>query len=315
MAFFANQKLAVRLGVAFGALAVGLLIVAVIGFGQMGSLRSTTADLSHNNLRAEALGGLVNSKSLDVGQETSNHLFVHDGDLKAQDGIQKDIAGLTAEGNAASAELAKLVKGTPAAAPYTAFAAAADRYFALDAKAIALSRKETQRGDAQRAGSRGLYTGDMADARDHLDDAGDALLASIGKEAGDAAAKAKAHADSARRNILVAALIPLLLAAALAVFVTRSVTRPVAALGVRLRSLDENCLAGLTGGLEAVAKGDLTHEVVPVTTPIEVSSTDELGRLSTTFNEALNKTQRSVVAYNEMRAELGSLIGKVSATA
>jgi hypothetical protein len=59
--------------------------------------------------------------------------------------------------------------------------------------------------------------------------------------------------------------------------------RDVAALGTRLRGLNDHCLQGLGEGLNAVAAGDLTHEVLPVTTPVDVRSKDELGQLSATL--------------------------------
>jgi methyl-accepting chemotaxis protein len=127
--------------------------------------------------------------------------------------------------------------------------------------------------------------------------------------------EAEAGAASGTRLILIVALLALVAAAALAVRVTRSVTRPVAALGSRLRSLDGHCLAGLSDGLEHAASGDLTRDVTPVTEPVEVRSRDELGRLSETFNGMLEKARRAVGAYNEMRMQLGQLIGEVSAGA
>ena len=93
---------------------------------------------------------------------------------------------------------------------------------------------------------------------------------------------------------------------------TRSVTGPIAAVSGRLRSLNDNCLANLTEGLESVAKGDLTFDVEPATTPVEVKSKDEIGRLSETFNELLSKTQRSVTSYTEMQVNLTDLIGSVN---
>ena len=97
--------------------------------------------------------------------------------------------------------------------------------------------------------------------------------------------------------------------------ITRSVVAPVRALRRRLRSLDEHCLQDLTTGLEAAAAGDLTVEVHPVTKPIDVRATDEVGQLAQTFNAMLEKAQRSIVAYGAMRAELGSLLGEVSRSA
>jgi methyl-accepting chemotaxis protein len=315
MSFFVNQKLAMRLGVAFGALAAGLLVVAIIGYSEMGALRTTTEDLNTQNMRAQALAGVISSKSFDIGQETANHLYVHDGDLETQDEVQKDIEGLTAEAEQGAAELARIVNGTSAEPAFLAFREAADTYLALDAKAVALSRKETIRSSEERAGSRNLYTGDMADARETLDDAGDALLEAVAKDADNAAHGAVARADSGRRNLLVATLLPLLLAAGLAVFVTRSVTRPVAALGRRLRSLNDQDLEALAIGLDAVAQGDLTVDVASVTEPIEVSSRDEIGHLARTFNDMLAKSHRSVDSYQTMRAELGALISEVSESA
>jgi len=315
MSFFANQKLAVRLGAAFGALAAGLLVVAAIGFVQMGTLRSTTEQVNATGVTALGLAATVATHSVEIGQETANHLYVHDGELEVQDEIALDIAGLTEETREAAEQLGVLVKGTPAEARYRVFADALDRYLALDAKAVALSREETVQNVEERDGSRTLYTEDMASVRDELDDAGDALLGDVAEEAGAAASGAVASAGSARRNVILAAIIPLFLALGIAFWVTRTVTRPVAALGNRMRSLNDNCLAHLTRALEAVSAGDLTHEVEAITTPVDVRSKDELGQLGETFNGMLGRTQRSIAAYNEMRDQLGSLIGEVSASA
>jgi len=315
MSFFGNQKLAVRLGAAFGALAAGLLVVAAIGLSEMGSLRATAEKLNTEQMDALGFAAAAATHSVDIGQETANHLYVHDGELAVQDEIARDIDGITADTREATAQLAARVKGTPAEAKYRAFADALDRYLALDAEAIKLSREETVQQVEERVGSRTHYTEDMAVVRDELDDAGDALIEHVAGAANTAAADAVAGAASGRRNLLIAAGIPLLLALGLAFWVTRSVTRPVAALGNRLRSLNDNCLADLTSALEAVSEGDLTHEVEAVTTPVQVRSTDELGQLAGTFNTMLGRTHRSLAAYSLMREQLGSLIGDVSASA
>jgi methyl-accepting chemotaxis protein len=80
----------------------------------------------------------------------------------------------------------------------------------------------------------------------------------------------------------------------------------------RMTSLDEICLTRLAGGLDAVASGDLTNALSPATTPIEVSSTDELGRLSSTFNRMLGRAKSSIESYNEMRVQLSSAMSQVA---
>jgi methyl-accepting chemotaxis protein len=315
MSFVANQKLAVRLGVAFGALAAGLLLVAAIGFLTMGALRADTQELNTREVGALRFAAAAATHSVDIGQATVDHLYVHAGDLTEQDAIAADVAALTADTRTAVKQLGARVRGTPAEPRYRAFARALDRYLALDAKALARSRRETVRSSQGRNGSRTLYTTDMAKVRSRLDDAGDALLAEVAAEADRAAAGGVASAASGRRNVIVATIVTLLLALGLAFWVTRSVTRPVAALGSRLQSLNENCLADLTRALEAASHGDLTHEVESATTPMDSKAGGELGRLAETFDAMLSRTQRSIAAYNEMREQLGSLIGEVSASA
>jgi methyl-accepting chemotaxis protein len=85
----------------------------------------------------------------------------------------------------------------------------------------------------------------------------------------------------------------------------------LAAVQQRLDSLTDNCLTGLTIGLGKLAEGDLTHDVVPVTTPVTTDPGFELGSLATTFNTTLDKMQSSIVDYNRMRGELGGVMDEI----
>jgi methyl-accepting chemotaxis protein len=76
-------------------------------------------------------------------------------------------------------------------------------------------------------------------------------------------------------------------------------------LQARLTSLDGNCLAALSEGLEAVAtQGDLTLAATPVTKPLEARGGHELGTLADIFNSMLGRAKGSLDAYNAMRADL-----------
>ncbi len=195
------------------------------------------------------------------------------------------------------------------------FVALSDRYYALVAETVDVSRRETVEASEEREGSRGPYLGTLVPMLDELDAAGAKLVAAVDRDADAAAASAASEAASARRVILVAAIVPLLLALFVAWWVTRSVTRPVAALGKRLRSLNEQDLGSLAAGLDAVAQGDLTREAASVTKPMRVVGRDEIADLAVTFNEMLAKNARSIESFNTMRGELGALIGEVSAGA
>ena len=83
----------------------------------------------------------------------------------------------------------------------------------------------------------------------------------------------------------------------------------------RLASLDQNCLTGLAAGMNAVAEGDLTVEVIPVTTPIQAAPGQRLGDLGEIFNGMLAKAQAGVGSYEHMRSETGQMVTQLAATA
>ena len=312
MQSFKNLRLAVRLAIAFGALAVGLLLVGGVAIQAMGGLKAQADELAHEDLRATALAGDLAERSATIGHLVAQHLFVKDGDLDAQTALEDRMNAMAAENTRDGEKLAKLVAGTPSSDEMDKFAAARASYVESWKEAVKRSRQETVDGVENRDGSRDLYSSDVAPGADALSKAALALQAAIDATGQETAKAAQHSASSGTRLIMIVALLALIAAAGLATFVTRSVTGPVAALGSRLRSLNEEDLEELTGSLEAVANGDLTRTVASTTEPVDVDSRDELGRLSETFNAMLGKTHRSVAAYNDMQGNLRELIGAVS---
>jgi methyl-accepting chemotaxis protein len=307
-----NLPLAVRLGGAFGALCLALAIVAFTGVHAMNGVRDDSQTIANHHLRGATLLGGMQQRAKDNVSLVAQHLYVHDGDLGAQDEIVEEIEANRATSKAAAAELTKLFAGDPAAATFAAYSERRDALNKAFDKALRLSRDETVGNDEERDGSRTTFTKDVVEADAAFEQAGDTLLEASGKSAAEAVDEAEATAASGTRLILLISLIALAAAAALATWVTRSVTRPVKALGERMNSLEAHCLTGLSNALEAVTAGDLTQTVTPVTAPVEVNSTDELGRLSATFNNMLSKAKRSLDAYGEMREQLSGVIAEVA---
>ncbi len=232
--------------------------------------------------------------SHDIAHGVAQHLYVYDGDLKTQDDVQKDIFALREENSHDADQLTTLVAGTHAEHEVSDFKAARDAFRTAYSKAIKLSRQETVAGDESRDGSRGVYIKDVLPALEKLEVTGARMADVINQNLDASTNHTIASAGSAKRNVLIVALLALAAALALAIWITRLVTRPVHALSTRLESLSEHCLAELSGGLEAVAGGDLTREAASVTTLVEVTSRDEIGQLSATFNEMLGTTQSAL---------------------
>ncbi len=87
----------------------------------------------------------------------------------------------------------------------------------------------------------------------------------------------------------------------------------VSALRERLHSLDEHCLSGLERSLAAMARGDMTQDVVPVTAPIELSTDDEdLADLVGVFNSMLRRAQSAIASYTALREQLREALGDQS---
>jgi methyl-accepting chemotaxis protein len=317
MQTFRNLRLAVRLGVAFGALAAGLLIVAAVAFVSAGQNQSALESLSREDVTALELVADLGERSESIAHKTAQHLYVADGDLEAQDALQDEIEALRAQNSTAGEQLAGIIRAAhpEAVTEVDEYAAARNAFVGQWKKALELSRQETVDGVDEREGSRTAYTEQVVPALTTLEKDSDALQKAIGESADHAASAAIDGAATDKRTIAIVALLALAVAIGLAVFITRSVTRPVHALRGRLDSLNDHCLTGLGAGLEACANGDLTVDVQPVTTPVDVESRDELGQLCETFNDMLSKAQGGLASYNAMRAKLGATIGEVSSSA
>ena len=315
MSSFRNLRLAVRLGIAFGALALALVITAVVSFNGLSKLDGNAHTLSDRDVPALMHLVTISEDFLASHADVVTHLYVDDGDLDAQDKTAERFATWGEEADEAIAALEPELESADAKATLAEFTAAYGEYRSAAAEALELSRQETVDGVEERDGSRTLYLDTVRPALEGLDVFHDALEEDISAQAHGQAEEGDETAAGAERLLVIVLAVALLVAGALALVVTRSVTRPLAALGRRLRSLDDHDLAELTAALEAVREGDLTHEVTPITEAVDVRSSDEVGELSETFNAMLGKTHRSVTAYNEMREQLGTLIGEVAAGA
>ena len=83
----------------------------------------------------------------------------------------------------------------------------------------------------------------------------------------------------------------------------------LAPLKERLASLEQHCLSNLLAGITAMQAGNLTIEVVPVTTPLAPTGDAEIDALNEIFNRMLEKAQQALGGYNAVREDLRSKLG------
>jgi methyl-accepting chemotaxis protein len=118
---------------------------------------------------------------------------------------------------------------------------------------------------------------------------------------------------AAKRSLSLVLIVAAFAAGLLASWwIARSIKRQVVVLLDRFGRLKDNCITDLNTGLDRLAEGDLTFEVVPSTPPIETMSSDEIGDVARAFNEIREKTVASLEGYNSTRSSLSDLIRTVS---
>jgi methyl-accepting chemotaxis protein len=308
-----NLPLAAQLGLGFGTLALGLVIISVLATSV---LKGTEADVkeSGGDFHAVQLVGKLVERAETTAHLTASHLYVHDGELATEDRLARKIDALD-QANAAAAKEARQYFEGDRAPLIERFAAAQSGFQAAVDKAVKLSREETVKNAEERDGSRGVYTSEVVAKIAGVERAGRALNDSLTHEVdGDTEARTAA-AHKHVQTIIVLAIIALLAAIAVAVWLTLGITRGVRVLLERMGTLSGHCVTELQNGLRAMAEGDLTYPVEPVTPLIDDPAKDEIGRLQSQFNDVRNNTVASVAAYNATREALSQLIGDVSLSA
>lgn len=295
-----------RLGLVFGAVVVGLLILAVVGVRSLGSEYATAKRLGHKDMPAVKSLGSIQFAMVAYRADQLAHAHQTD------DAGRADQESQMVEHDAIMQKAFKQYEGLYINDEDRKLAASAkanwEAYKQASATFLPLSRK----GD--HAGAYAVLKREVGPLVALIGDL-DKWIAFAEKARAAHVEDAKSTYTAARTVLIVLAIALALLAAAAVLFVTRSVTRPVHRLRARLHSLNDADLESLAGGLDAAAQGDFTHRVQAVTEPVEVESRDELGELSAVFNEMIEKSRRSVAGYDAMRARLGEMIGEVASTA
>jgi methyl-accepting chemotaxis protein len=315
MSRFNNLRLAHRLGIAFGALVVALVVIGAMSVSKLGTLGRTTDALSNHDIVTLEKVLMVEQRIQRTAYLTTSHLFVYDGDLKAQDAVEKQITALR-NANAADLDAAQKASHNPASVPFMErFTAARSAFTAAYNEALKRSRQETVAKADDRSGSRDYFRSTVLPAQEAATKAAEQLAAEVNRQVNDSKHHAEATASGAKRTIVIAAIAAVLAAAGLAIVIVRSVVVPLRVVVERLALLRDNCITGLSGAIKAMATGDLTVDVVPTTPPIENPAGDEVGDVARAFNEIHAKTVESIEGYNATRESLGRLVGNVSTSA
>jgi methyl-accepting chemotaxis protein len=126
-------------------------------------------------------------------------------------------------------------------------------------------------------------------------------------------AEAMAPVRRLRTTLLLIGLLALLVSMGALALVARRMIDPLRGFVAKLDSLADRDVPALASGMEAIAGGDLTVPVAATTEPAPVRGHDEVGRASVALNAVIERTHASADAYENTRAALGDLLGRVAA--
>src|SRR3954449_7931332 len=155
---FNNLRLAYRLGIAFGVVIFALVVVAVISATKMSALDADSSAMADHDVVSIERVLTVQQRMQRAAYLATSHLYVHEGDLAAQDAIAKPITALTAADDKDFATLATSIDDPAARTLLGKYKAASGRFASTYATAIRRSRGETVANVEERDGSRDYFT-------------------------------------------------------------------------------------------------------------------------------------------------------------
>ncbi len=256
-----NLKISTRLiGVMtlLSSVLVGIVLVAML---QMQAMRNSTQEITDNWLPSVMLAGNLKAAISNLRTLESQHVL--NTDETAMERFAQTMVGTVAAIEALRQDYTKLVNTPDEQALSSALEADWKKYLTQHQELVDMSTRR------EKFPARKLLEGDAKLTFDSLSATVDKVIALNQQGAGAAAQTTEAHANQARTVMLIATLVALVVAAAAAVWLIRSITRPI------------RTVVALA---DQIAEGDLSQA-------ISVDSTNETGQLLS----ALQRMQSQLV--------------------
>src|SRR3954464_11528025 len=114
MSRFNNLRMSYRLGLAFGAMVLALVVIGAISVSKINALDAGSTALSDHDMVTQQHVLNVQAGAQRASYLVTSHLYVHDGELAKQDAVAKEIAALAKTGDADMAGLKTSADGAAA---------------------------------------------------------------------------------------------------------------------------------------------------------------------------------------------------------
>ncbi|MEJ5170470.1 MAG: methyl-accepting chemotaxis protein [Fimbriimonadales bacterium] len=118
-----------------------------------------------------------------------------------------------------------------------------------------------------------------------------------------------------RTQVLTLGILAVLAGLAVATSLGRAIGGATRVLSEQLQKMAKGGIRDLSIAMQAMGRGDLTHDCRIVSQPLEVRTKDDLGRMMESCNELREAIVRSIDGYNESRRSLAALVEQLRAAA
>ena len=312
MHWFDDLRISRKLILGSGVVVLLNAVVGVFALTQLERVNRTSGEIAETWLPAvkldEKMGGLV----LSLRVKEYRHILTSDPAEKAH--VEQQIDSLAVMLRDVEAQYEPMIGSAEERGLYAEFQRLWTRYEELRRPVLATSAA----GDTD--GALALLVGESNTTFQRLQGKLDDLAGMNQTGARAANARAKAVYVSTRRVLLGAILLSILLGLGFAVATARRFRASLVAVGERAEQLRRACITQLGTAMQALAEGDLSVPVSPVTPLLEIEDADEIGDLARTVDGTIRQTRETVAAFEAARgalraalAEIGTLIASAQA--
>ncbi len=261
-----NWKIGTRIAAGFAAVIVIAVMLGVFAYTKVVTIDSSAKRIATDALPSVYLVGQVQNGIRKEFGLVLQHVAANS--REEMDRIDAEIRELRALNGSRRADYQKLISSDKERTLFEALLAARAGYISTCDEILKLSRSGTREAHNQASDMVNQQLRNLEEK--YLDAAGNLVTEAQSSGAEDAQ-KVEQNVSAARSGILLGLVTVLVLAVVIALFIVRSITKP---------------LASAVGLIDVVARGDVSQKA-------EVTAKDEFGRMLTSMNEMVAHLQNA----------------------
>jgi methyl-accepting chemotaxis protein len=300
MNWFKNLKLFSKLILSFSVVVAILVIVGALSIAKLGNVNDNSKQLSENWMPSIRTVNQVNTAFADYRRFELQYIL-----SRTPEEFEKFQKKMDDQNGKLSERLKNyevLISSDKERAIFQDMQKELITYFAECEKIKALARSGKYEEAVMEC--RGESTRAFEAVKQHIEDE-----IQLNNDGGIAEAKSAAETySSAKITVLTFLAFGILLAFAIAFAVAKQISQPILLISERVKQLQGLCVTNLGNGLEALAKGNTTYDVVTGTPFLNIDTKDEIGDLSRDIDGIITQTRGSVASFEKSRGILNNVV-------